>query len=93
MTTLRTYHAILRGDHVEWTGDKPASLSDDRELSVQITVHPLDEALPLDWRERQRLAFAALQRIADRGGIPSIPDPVAWQREIRQDRPLSGREP
>ena len=37
-------------------------------------------------------AMAALQRIADRGGIPSIPDASAWQREIRKDRPLPGRE-
>lgn len=37
-------------------------------------------------------ALAALQRIADRGGIPSIPDPSAWQREIRKDKPLYGRE-
>jgi hypothetical protein len=25
-------------------------------------------------------------------GFKSIPDPSAWQREIRQDRPLPGRE-
>lgn len=25
------------------------------------------------------------------GGIPSIPDPVAWQKEIRKDKPLTGR--
>lgn len=52
-------------------------------------------------------ALAALQRIADRkqaelekamntlvnmGGISEIPDASAWQREIRQDRPLPGRE-
>lgn len=37
-------------------------------------------------------ALAALQRIADRGGIPSIPDPSAWQREIRKDKLLYGRE-
>ena len=28
----------------------------------------------------------ALERIAARGGIDSIPDPVAWQREMREDR-------
>lgn len=52
-------------------------------------------------------ALAALQRIADRkkaelenamnnlvemGGISEIEDASAWQREIRQDRPLPGRE-
>ena len=34
----------------------------------------------------------SLRRIAARGGIKSIPDPARWQREIRQDRPLPGRE-
>ncbi len=35
----------------------------------------------------------ALARIAARGGLAEIDDPVAWQREIRQDRPLNGRNP
>jgi hypothetical protein len=34
----------------------------------------------------------SLRRIAARGGIKNIPDPSRWQREIRQDRPLPGRE-
>jgi hypothetical protein len=33
----------------------------------------------------------SLRRIAERGGM-NIPDPARWQREIRQDRPLPGRE-
>jgi hypothetical protein len=38
-------------------------------------------------------ALAILKEIADRGNmIKIIPDPVAWQREIRKDRPLLGRE-
>lgn len=32
-----------------------------------------------------------MERIAQRGGIASIPDPAIWQREIRADRPLPGR--
>lgn len=35
----------------------------------------------------------ALSRIAARDGLAGIEDPVAWQREIRQDRPLQDREP
>jgi hypothetical protein len=35
----------------------------------------------------------ALTRIAARGGLAGIEDPVVWQREIRQDRPLPDREP
>jgi len=34
----------------------------------------------------------ALEKIAARGGIRSIPDAAAWQREIRNDRPLPDRD-
>lgn len=34
----------------------------------------------------------SLRRIAARGGIKNILDAAQWQREIRQDRPLPGRE-
>jgi len=37
--------------------------------------------------------LAALNRIAARGGIQGIQDPMAWQREQRADRPLPGRHP
>lgn len=33
-----------------------------------------------------------MKKIADRGTFAqAIPDPVAWQKEIRKDRPLPGR--
>jgi len=35
----------------------------------------------------------ALARIAARDGLAGIDDPVAWQRELRGDRPLPGRDP
>ena len=36
-------------------------------------------------------ALQALQNIAKTGGL-DIKDPSEWQREIRKDRPLPGRE-
>jgi len=34
-----------------------------------------------------------MEQIAERGTVfKSIQDPVAWQREIRKDRPLPGRK-
>ena len=36
----------------------------------------------------QTVALQSLQQIARRGGLSSIPDPQAWQREQRQDREL-----
>jgi hypothetical protein len=38
-------------------------------------------------------ALKHLRKIAESGGLKHIiPDPVAWQKEIRKDRPLPGRE-
>lgn len=35
----------------------------------------------------------ALRKLRESGGLRGvIPDPVAWQREIREDRQLPGRE-
>lgn len=60
---------------------------------VEVTIVPIEENE--DWHNlpTNGTALAKLfQQIADSGGIQSIGDPVAWQREQRQDRPLPGRE-
>ena len=36
--------------------------------------------------------LAALERLRVRGTFREITDSVAWQREMRRDRPLPGRE-
>ena len=34
-----------------------------------------------------------MKKVANRGTLSkSIPDPIQWQRDIRKDRPLPGRE-
>ena len=90
----QTFHAILRGDRLEWTGDAPSALSPDRAIPVTVVVEesagsPIDAD---DDGERWRLAVEALRRIAARDPFAGIGDPVEWQREIRTDRPLPGRE-
>jgi hypothetical protein len=40
-------------------------------------------------KERLRKAFATL---AEMGTFADITDPVEWQRQIRKDRPLPGRD-
>ena len=42
--------------------------------------------------ERHQIRMKAIEDLAALGGIKSIPDPVAWQREMRKDRPLPGRD-
>ncbi|MCB2263932.1 MAG: hypothetical protein LGR52_13515 [Candidatus Thiosymbion ectosymbiont of Robbea hypermnestra] len=45
----------------------------------------------LKTNEGQRMA-TILQHMADRQALSHIIDPVAWQKNIREDRPLPGRE-
>jgi hypothetical protein len=61
------------------------------KVRVIATLIPVAESPELD-AERRVLTMASLRRIAARGGIRHISDPTRWQREIRQDRPLPGRE-
>lgn len=85
---LEKYRATIHGDTITWDGDVPAEVVSDGVMEVYVTrVDDAAGAVP-----NGRRAMAALERIAEKGGIQSIVDPVAWQREIRKDRPLPGRE-
>jgi hypothetical protein len=53
----------------------------------------VEETLPLPDMSKIKTPLDALKEIRKRGGLSHIiPDPVAWQREIREDRQLPGRE-
>lgn len=41
---------------------------------------------------RGRRMADALARIADSGGVSGIGNPVSWERGVRRDRPLPGRD-
>jgi len=85
---LGKYRATIHGDIISWDGDIPAEVANDGVMEVYVTpVGETANTVPNGQR-----AMAALERIAEKGGITSIVDPVSWQREIRLDRPLPGRE-
>lgn len=86
MSTI--YDAILRDNQLEWNATPPA-IAPGTAVHVQVIVGLDATAISEDKRQAQVLA--ALDRIAARGGIESIPDPLAWEREIRTDRDLPGR--
>lgn len=83
---LHTYKAMLRGNRVEWLDAPPP---DSRPTAVHITLLE-EENTPGD-SARGREMLAPLEALANAGGLRSVPDPVAWQREVRQDRLLPGR--
>lgn len=66
--------------HLQLPSDAPRG-----KLKVTATL----ESAGVDWPARRGVALEALERLAARGGIRSIPDPAAWQRA---DRVLPGRQ-
>lgn len=82
-----TYAAILRDGRLEWESDAPP-FPENTPLRVQVT---LIDSQPVETSGRR--AAEALEKLASIGGLKSFGDPLEWQREVRTDRPLPGRDP
>ena len=85
---LATYKARLRDDKIIWDDGGP-HVSEGAELTVYVTVLGESDA---QMRARVDRMVDALEQLA---ALPeserSIKDPVAWEREQREDQPLFGR--
>ena len=84
---LETYTGTLRGNTLEWSEVDTPSLGINDEVPVMVTLL----AKPSHVASGEAMA-AAMRAIAAMPNRTIIEDPSAWQREIRQDRPLPGRE-
>ena len=83
---LQTYRATLRGDLLEWEEEVRRNLRDDRPMQVLVTI--LDgKPISTDEGRGQQMA-AVLEKLAQAQAFAGI-DPVAWQRDLRQDRGTS----
>ena len=82
----RAYKAMLHGDRVEGLDGDPEA---DGPVEVEITVAAGSIDAPSE--EEIEPVSHLFQALADMGAFADIEDPVAWQREIRKDRPLPGR--
>ena len=89
---LNSYKAVLKGSHLEWRGESPPEISEDRGISVEVTVLRDEGRRASRTPAAGRRMAAALEKLAASGAVAGIEDPVAWQREIRRDRPLPGRD-
>ena len=85
---METYRAILKGNRLEWIESEPTHL--DSEQPVEVTI--LDTPGDVDTTTQGQRMAKALERLAAANTFAHIKDPVAWQREIRKDRPLPGRD-
>jgi hypothetical protein len=83
----RTYDAVLTGDHLEWKGTPPSS---PEPVAVKVVVPDAQDDRLSD-AERGAMMADALAELARIGAFREIDDPAEWEREIRRDRPLPGR--
>ncbi len=97
MNTLETDIEIGVDGSVRLLSPLPTWLKPGR-AHVLMTVEP---QLELEKPKRQKLAatpemitrrVAALEEIRKLNPYRDITDPVAWQQEMREDRPLPGRD-
>jgi heat shock protein HspQ len=102
---LQTFEARLKGNQLEWVDEIPKQTKNHQPISVYVILREAELAKESDILRKQRIVAETedecrlrgqemakiLQKIAETGGT-NIDDPVAWQREIRQDRSLPGRE-
>ena len=78
--------------------DDPLSASENAALSsaleqLRVRAGLRRRELPPEEQERRRqAAIEALRQLRESNPYLDISDPVAWQREIRQDRPLPFRD-
>jgi hypothetical protein len=86
---MRTYRALLHGDRLEWLEDAPESRTD-APLCVHVTV--LEQGPPAGVNARGHAMAAILEQLAERRTFSAITDPVRWQRDLRQERGLPGRD-
>ncbi len=84
----QVYKAILHGDRVEWLEGAPET-----EVPIQIYVSIPEVKRSNDLEQGEKSIVELFQALADSGAFAEIEDPVEWQREIRKDRPLPGRDP
>lgn len=79
-----TYRAVLKDDHLEWVDKKPETMN---PVDVTVVVHDMQK----NKSQGEKMAFY-LEKLAELGGVSDVSDPVAWQREIREDRILPSRD-
>lgn len=90
---LPTYKAILRGNRLEWRGSGRRYHPTDRPVAVYVTVldEPLTDVDASEKGQGARMA-AALERLAEIHALSDLNDAAAWEREMRQERALPGRD-
>ena len=84
---MRTYKAVLHDNQVEWL-EHPPETSGAKQVYITFPEEPGAEFSS----NRGKLMAEVLAELARKNTFAAIPDPVAWQRQLRAERALPDRE-
>ena len=84
----QTFQALLTGDQLKWNPSRPVKLPQDQPILVNVTV--CDD--PVSESPAGAAMSAALEKLARLAAFADIDNPVEWQRALRSDRSLPGRD-
>lgn len=79
----------LIAEHAEHL--RPAEQKEVLDFVLFLEQRERPRSSEFDAEERGRLLAEALRQLQAANPFKDVTDPVAWQREMRQDRPLPGR--
>ena len=84
----QTFQALLTGDQLKWNPSRPVKLPQDQPILVNVTVcdDSVSESPP------GAAMSAALEKLSRLAAFADIDNPVEWQRDLRSDRSLPGRD-
>ncbi len=89
---MPTYRAVLKGDRLEWRGKIPPEVAEEMAVPVDVTILREEKLSASRTEQTGARMAAALENLAASSAAAAIEDPVVWQREVRRDRPLPGRD-
>ncbi len=89
---LQSYEAIYDHGRLTWTGEAPKLVRG--RVIVTLINEPAanQQTEPNDQRPNGDRMADLLTEMAEKGIGKIFGDPMEWQREVRRDRPLPGRE-
>lgn len=85
---MQRIYTILKGNLLEWAREVPKQ--SDLPVRVYVTLQADRSSLSAEFRRQKTVEI--LEKIAASNVCDDISDPMKWQRELRQDRPLPGRD-
>ncbi len=90
VTTMNKYTATVIKTGNSYALRVPKNYVDDAHLELGQKVQVTSPITTLKKQDPQAIK-KAIRNLQEVGAYKDIKDPVAWQREIRKDRPLPGR--